>query len=65
MDRQFPRFVYKDASTHELVNDEAEFDIAIAEGWFETVPEALEAKGIKAPAPKAAAAPKKAAGWNK
>lgn len=62
MDRQFPRFVYKDASTHELVNDEAEFEIAISEGWFETVPEALEAKGIKPAAP-AAKAPAAKKGW--
>lgn len=61
MERQFPRFVYKDVATHEVVNDEAEFEIAIAEGWFDTVPEALEAKGIKAPSPKAPATKK--ANW--
>lgn len=60
MEREYPRLVYKDAQIHQLVNDDAEFDAAIADGWFDTVPEALEANGIK---PKAAA-PKKA-GWNK
>lgn len=39
---EFPRLVYKSAALHLLTKDEKEFDAAIADGWFATVPEALE-----------------------
>jgi hypothetical protein len=41
---EFPRLVYKSASNHFLVNDEAEFKASIKNGWFPTVPEALAGK---------------------
>ena len=41
---EFPRLVYKSASNHFLVNDEAEFNASIKDGWFPTVPEALAGK---------------------
>lgn len=36
---EFPRLVYLSAHHHTLVNDQEEFDAAIASGWFATVPE--------------------------
>ncbi len=44
---EFPRLVYKSAHSHLLVEDQAQFDAAIAEGWFETVPEALAGKPVQ------------------
>ena len=41
---QFPRLVYKSASSHMLVDDSHDFDAAILAGWFETVPDAIAAK---------------------
>lgn len=49
---QFPRLVYKSASQHQLVETAAEFDIAIASGFFATVPEALAGKAVEKPAEK-------------
>lgn len=46
---QFPRLVYKSASDHQLVDSVAEFDIAIAGGFFATVPEALAGKAVEKP----------------
>lgn len=64
----FPRLVYKSAETHMLVSNEDEMNAALADGWFESVPEALEARsasvGTATPA-KAAAGTGKAAGWGK
>lgn len=44
MEFDFPRLVYKSPTTHQLVEDEEQFDAALAEGWFSTVPEAI--KGV-------------------
>jgi hypothetical protein len=53
MNNQFPAFVYKDKGPHQraggsydhkLVEDEAEFDAALTDGWFPTLPEAIEGK---------------------
>lgn len=41
---KFPRLVYKSASNHLCVNDEAEYKAAISAGWFASVPEALAPK---------------------
>lgn len=53
MNKEFPALVYKDKGPHQraggsydhkLVEDEAEFDAALADGWFPTLPEAIEGK---------------------
>lgn len=36
---EFPRFVYRSASSHLLVNDETEYESALAAGWYGSVPE--------------------------
>lgn len=41
---KFPRLVYKSAAIYKGVNDADEFDSAIADGWFASVPEALATK---------------------
>jgi hypothetical protein len=41
---EFPALVYRSASVHLLVQDEAEHAAALADGWFATVPEALAPK---------------------
>ncbi len=41
---EFPRLVYKSASQHVAVEDEADMQAALAAGWFATVPEALAGK---------------------
>lgn len=41
---KFPRLVYKSAAIYKGVNDADEFDSAIADGWFASVPEALAPK---------------------
>jgi len=41
---EFPRLVYKSVSSYKLVNDVTEFNAAINEGWFDSVPAALEGK---------------------
>lgn len=38
----FPRLVYKSASKYCLAVSQAEFDRLINDGWFATVPEALD-----------------------
>lgn len=38
---EFPRLVYKSASLHLLVEDEDGFLTALEDGWFSTVPEAI------------------------
>ena len=38
---QFPRLVYKSASTHILVASDAEYAAALEAGWHGSVPEAL------------------------
>lgn len=40
----FPRLVYKNADTYKLVIHEDEFDAAIADGWYENVPDAIAKK---------------------
>ena len=42
---EFPRLVYLSASQHTLVNDQDEFDAAIASGWFASVPECVSSTG--------------------
>lgn len=53
MSKQFPAFVYKDKGPHQraggsydhkVVEDESEFDAALTDGWFPTLPEAIEGK---------------------
>lgn len=53
MSKEFPALVYKDKGPHQraggtydhkLVEDGAEFDAALADGWFPTLPEAIEGK---------------------
>lgn len=41
---EFPRLVYKSPSAHILVEDVKWFDEALTDGWFASVPEALNAK---------------------
>lgn len=43
---EFPRLVYRfnGALTHNLVENEKEFNKAISDGWFETVPDAKAEK---------------------
>lgn len=51
---EFPRLVYKGSAEHKLVENEAQFDAALAGGWFRTVPEAVSgiaAKLAEPPAP--------------
>lgn len=38
---EFPRLVYKSATSHVLVQNQDEMDGALANGYFATVPEAL------------------------
>lgn len=59
----FPKLVYKSETSYRLVSDDAEMTGALAEGWFKTVPEALESKTkpvVAASAEKTPEAPKKA-----
>ena len=39
---QFPRLVYKSASSYQLVENQKELEIACSYGYFRTVPEALQ-----------------------
>jgi len=41
---EFPRLVYKSPSVYKLVHDSVEFDLAIGDGWFASVPEAMAPK---------------------
>lgn len=43
---QFPRLVYKSASNHILVENEAEHAAALQDGWHATVPDALGHKQV-------------------
>ena len=54
---QFPRFVYKSASSWTLAKDQAENDALVAAGWFNSVPEAIAPKPsvVDAPSPEAPA----------
>ncbi len=49
---QFPRLVYKSGSDYKLVSSADEFDIAISNGFFATVPEALAGKAVEKEADK-------------
>lgn len=53
MSRQFPALVYKNNGPHQRaggtydhksVEDEAEFDASLTDGWFPSLPEAIEGK---------------------
>lgn len=53
MSRQFPALVYKNNGPHQRaggtydhksVEDEAEFDASLTNGWFPSLPEAIEGK---------------------
>jgi hypothetical protein len=53
MTKQFPVLVYKNQGPHQraggtynhkLVEDETEFDAALTDGWFPSLPEAIEGK---------------------
>lgn len=53
MSLEFPRFVFKNGGLHErpngrysylLVENENEYERALKDGWFATVPEATEGK---------------------
>lgn len=57
---QFPSLVYKCPGNHQRpggtysfkgVKDEAQHAAALADGWFATLPEAIEGKPAEAPAP--------------
>lgn len=54
--RVFPRLVYKSASVHLGVNNEAEYEAALSDGWHDSVPDALKPK---AAAPVAVASTKR------
>ena len=44
---EFPRLVYRSASNHMLVEDEAQHKQALKDGWFDSVPETTgEAKAV-------------------
>jgi hypothetical protein len=47
---EFPRLVYRSASVHVVAEDVEAYDMFIADGWFSSVPEAMEGKQ-KAKAP--------------
>lgn len=38
---EFPRLVYRSASDHLLVKDQDQYDDAMADGWYGSVPEAV------------------------
>lgn len=53
MSKQFPALVFKNSGPHQRaggtydhksVEDEAEFDVALSDGWFPSLPEAIEGK---------------------
>ncbi len=53
MSKEYPALVYKDKGPHQraggtydhkLVETDQEFDAALADGWFPTLPEAIEGK---------------------
>ena len=46
---EFPRLVYRSASSHKQVADADEHAQALASGWFSTVPEAMAGKPDDAP----------------
>ena len=46
---EFPRLVYKSASEHILVENEAEHAAALKDGWHATVPDALAPKAAPIP----------------
>lgn len=41
---EFPRLVYKSAAEHRVVETQEEFKLLCEEGWFASVPEALDGK---------------------
>lgn len=41
---EFPRLVYKSAAEHCAVETQEEFSLLCKEGWFASVPEALDGK---------------------
>lgn len=48
---EFPRLVYRSATSHTVVNDQQEFDAAIKAGWFATVPECFGCEPEAIPEP--------------
>ncbi len=44
--KQYPRLVYKSASVHLLVKDDASHVEALDGGWFDSVPEAMIGKPV-------------------
>lgn len=40
----FPRLVYKSATEHRVVEAQEEFNLRRKEGWFASVPEAIDGK---------------------
>jgi hypothetical protein len=53
MSKEYPVFVYKDKGPHQraggtydhkIVETEQEFEASLADGWFPTLPEAIEGK---------------------
>lgn len=48
---EFPRLVYRSSSTHELAGDQEQYDALLADGWFDSVPDAIAGKRKAVDAP--------------